>query len=64
MERYSRHLIDERCVEILLRVNKTRDDYYEFIEARENYVVRSLNKFGFAKAERPSIDDPDEIVDD
>ena len=51
--------------EIMEKPNKTRQDYYDFLRAREDEFVRILNTWGFVKpATRDPTADEGEIYED
>ena len=43
------HGLDKACINILKRPNKTKINYYEFLQAREKVFVKELNTWGFVK---------------
>ena len=58
-ERLRGHMIDDDCVEILLREDKTAQDFRDFLQARERAFIRALQDWGFNKPiTTEGLDDP------
>jgi hypothetical protein len=55
------HYIDEKCVEILRRPDKTKVDFNEFLVAREACFLQSLaDEWGILAADSPTLGEDDE----
>ena len=61
-DKYELFFVDDRCIEIMERPNKTRDDYLAFIEQRGKVVQAHIAQtWGFVPVDQePEEDDEDE----
>ena len=41
--------LDERCIEIMSRADKSVNDYKDFLDARFDLFVRYLSRYGFTR---------------
>lgn len=58
------HLVSDECIEIMLRQNKTAEDFRAFLEARDRAFVEALNSWGFARPSvRTGLDEDDQDED-
>ncbi len=60
---YVNHGINKDAFEILMRPMKAREDFQDFLEAREAHFVRELEKWGF-KQPKAASEDVNELLDD
>lgn len=60
-EIYRAHGITDIAFDILLKSEKSREDYYEFISARENFFATELEFYGF---QRPYSGEKSLVLDD
>jgi len=56
------HLISEKALDILLRDNFSKDDYYEFIEERRSTIIDEIEHLVFKDFETDTIIDYIEII--
>lgn len=60
---YANHGITAPAFEILLKPNKTREDYINFIERREDFFVQLVSEWGFRRPVRDA-EETSEVLED
>jgi len=63
-EIYRHHGINDKAFDIMIRPQKTRADFYAFIEERERYFVEALGNWGFRKAIGAAVLDDSDLNDE
>ncbi|RVD12179.1 MAG: DUF262 domain-containing protein [Mesorhizobium sp.] len=58
------HGISEACIAIMEKPLKSRKDFYDFLQERENFFVAQLENWGFRRALQPEVDIEDEPIED
>ena len=53
----NRLLLSSECIKILEKQNKTKQDFYDFIDTRFRVVVERLSQWGFTLGDEPFEDD-------
>jgi hypothetical protein len=61
-EIYRTHGINEACFNIMMKPDKSKQDFYDFISEREAFFAGVLEQYGFKRPNGPV--DPDELDDD
>src|SRR6185312_8365277 len=61
-ETYSIHGITPECLRIMKKPNKSREDFNDFLVAREEFFVELLGGWGFVKPVLPPVE-TDEVED-
>jgi hypothetical protein len=56
------HLISKKAIQILLRDNFNKEDYYEFIDERKRLIIEAMEEFILRKREEEKIDYPKLIL--
>lgn len=63
-ETYLNHGIGPEALELLQKPQKTRDDFYTFLELRERYFITELEKWGFREPVAVEQEDSTDIIED